>query len=96
MLPANGSIIRMDSPRTLPVPEVGPGEVLIRSSRPAWPCGTLSSARGFAERSGIEPKFPYVLGSDGAGTVAAVNPLARRLNTTSTLNGVLYTSISEA
>ena len=51
---------------------------------------------GFAERSGIEPKFPYVLGSDGAGTVAAVNPLARRLNTTSTLNGVLYTSISEA
>ena len=51
---------------------------------------------GFAERSGIEAKFPYVLGSDGADIVAAVNPIARRLNSTGTLNGVLYTSVSEA
>ena len=27
---------------------------------------------GFAKIFGIEPKFPYVLGSDGAGTIAAV------------------------
>lgn len=33
---------------------------------------------GFAKLSGIEPEFPYVLGSDGAGTVAAVGPRVGR------------------
>ena len=27
---------------------------------------------GFARELGIEPKFPHVIGSDGAGTVSAV------------------------
>jgi NADPH:quinone reductase-like Zn-dependent oxidoreductase len=97
MLPANGSMIRMNSPRTLPVPEVGLDEVLIRvesAGVAVW--DAFKREGGFAEGSGIEPKFPYVLGSDGAGMVAAVNPIARRRNNTGTLNGVLYTSISEA
>ena len=33
---------------------------------------------GFARIFGIEPKFPYVLGSDGAGTVAAVGEQVSR------------------
>ena len=59
--------------QTLPVPEVGPDEVLIRvESAGVGVWDTLEREGGFAEMFGIEPKFPYVLGSDGAGTVAAV------------------------
>ena len=57
----------------LPVPEVGPNEVLIRiewSGVGKW--DPFEREGGFAEVFGIEPKFPYVLGSDGAGTIAAV------------------------
>ena len=59
--------------RTLPVPEVGPDEVLIRvesAGVAVW--DVFEREGGFAQMFGIEPKFPYVLGSDGAGTVAAV------------------------
>ena len=34
---------------------------------------------GFATLFGIEPKFPYVLGSDGAGTIAAVGDDVKEL-----------------
>ena len=57
----------------LPVPEVGPNEVLIHVE---WagvgPWDPFEREGGFARIFGIEPKFPYVLGSDGAGTVAEV------------------------
>ena len=57
--------------QTLPVPEVGPHEVLIHVE---WagvgPWDPFEREGGFARIFGIEPKFPYVLGSDGAGTVA--------------------------
>ena len=59
--------------QTLPVPEVGPDEVLIRvesAGVAVW--DPFEREGGFAEMMGSEPKFPYVLGSDGAGTVAAV------------------------
>src|SRR6266850_4662435 len=59
--------------RTLPVPEVGPDEVLIRvesAGVAVW--DVFEREGGFAQMFGIEPKFPYVLGSDGAGTIAAV------------------------
>ncbi|MEX2262752.1 MAG: NADP-dependent oxidoreductase [Bryobacteraceae bacterium] len=59
--------------QTLPVPEAGPDEVLIRvesAGVAVW--DPFEREGGFAEMFGIEPKFPYVLGSDGAGTVAAV------------------------
>jgi NADPH2:quinone reductase len=59
--------------QTLPVPEVGPDEVLIRVESAgvgAW--DPFEREGGFAQEFGVEPKFPYVLGSDGAGTVATV------------------------
>src|SRR3984893_4099827 len=65
--------------RTLPVPEVGPDEVLIRvesAGVAVW--DVFEREGGFARRLGIEPKFPYVLGSDGAGTVAAVGEQVSR------------------
>jgi NADPH:quinone reductase len=59
--------------QTLPVPEIDPDEILIRVESAgigAW--DPFEREGGFAEMLGIEAKFPYVLGSDGAGTVAAV------------------------
>jgi NADPH2:quinone reductase len=59
--------------RTMPAPEVGPDEVLIHVESAgvgAW--DPFEREGGFAREFGIEPKFPYVLGSEGAGTVAAV------------------------
>jgi NADPH:quinone reductase len=59
--------------QTLPVPEVGPNEVLIQvewAGVGKW--DPFEREGGFAKVFGIAAKFPYVLGSDGAGTVAAV------------------------
>jgi NADPH:quinone reductase len=59
--------------RDLPVPEVGPGEVLIRVEAAGvgeW--DPFEREGGYAKMFGIEPRFPYILGSEGAGTVAAV------------------------
>lgn len=59
--------------QTLPVPEVGPGEVLIRvESAGVGEWDPFEREGGYAKMLGIEPRFPYVLGSEGAGTVAAV------------------------
>jgi NADPH2:quinone reductase len=57
----------------VPVPEVGPDEILIDveiAGVGVW--DPYEREGGFAEMSGTEPKFPYVLGTDGAGTVAVV------------------------
>src|SRR5262245_65101196 len=65
--------------RTLPVPEVGPDEVLIRvesAGVAVW--DPFEREGGFARLFGVEPRFPYVLGSDGAGTVAAVGERVSR------------------
>jgi NADPH2:quinone reductase len=67
--------------QTLPVPEAGPGEVLIRvewAGVGKW--DPFEREGGFAKMFGIEPKFPYVLGSDGAGTVEAVGDGVEGLN----------------
>ena len=64
--------------RTLPVPQVGPEEVLIRVEA----AGVGSWDRG--EREGHytdylgAPAFPYVLGWDGAGTIAALGERVSR------------------
>lgn len=59
--------------QTLPVPEVGPDEILIRvASAGVGVWDPFEREGGFAEWLEREPTFPYVLGSDGAGTVAAV------------------------
>jgi NADPH:quinone reductase len=59
--------------QTLPVPEVGAEEVLIRvesAGVSAW--DPFEREGGFARRFGTHEKFPYVLGTDGAGTVVQV------------------------
>src|SRR5215467_4952911 len=59
--------------QTLPVPEVGPDEVLIHvESAGVGVWDPFEREGGFAEMFGTKAKFPYVLGSDGAGTVARV------------------------
>lgn len=63
-------------PKTLPIPEVGPHEVLIHVEAAgvgAW--DPFEREGGFAEVYGIEGNFPYVLGSDGAGTVVEIGSL---------------------
>ncbi len=57
----------------LPVPEVGPGEVLIRveaGGGGVW--DPFEMEGGFAGMMGRPARFPYVPGSDGAGTVEEV------------------------
>lgn len=59
--------------QTLPVPEPGDDEILIHvecAGVGAW--DPFEREGGFVEVLGIQPKFPYVLGTDGAGTVSAV------------------------
>jgi NADPH:quinone reductase len=57
----------------LPVPEVEPDEVLIRiESAGVAEWDPLEREGGFVKMLGMTPTFPYVLGTDGAGTVAAV------------------------
>ena len=65
--------------RTVPVPEVGPGDILIRvevAGVASWDAdereGRYEGAFGFAST------FPYILGWDGAGTVAAAGAHIRR------------------
>ena len=59
--------------RTVPIPELGPNEVLIRvevAGVGEW--DPFEREGGYAKMLGTEPKFPYVLGSEGAGTIVAV------------------------
>lgn len=59
--------------KTLPIPEIGPDEVLVRLELAGvgeW--DRFEREGGYAEMLGMQPAFPYVLGSEGAGTVAAV------------------------
>jgi NADPH2:quinone reductase len=59
--------------QTREVPDVGPDEVLIHvESAGVGVWDPLEREGEFAKMFGVEPKFPYVLGSDGAGTVVAV------------------------
>jgi len=58
--------------QTVPVPEPGTDEILIHvecAGVGAW--DPFEREGGFVEVLGLTPKFPYVLGTDGAGIVAA-------------------------
>ena len=59
--------------QTIPVPQIDDDEVLIRVGAAgvgAW--DPYEREGGFVEITGIKPTFPYVLGTDGAGTIEAV------------------------
>lgn len=59
--------------QTLPIPDVGPEQVLIRvESAGVGPWDAAEREGVFAKMFGMEPHFPHVLGFEGAGTVAAV------------------------
>jgi len=63
----------------LPVPKPGPREVLIRiqfAGVGVW--DAFEREGGYARMLGTEPAFPYVLGSEGAGVVAAVGDEVER------------------
>ena len=65
--------------QTLPIPEIEANEVLIRVEAAgvgAW--DPFEREGGFVEITGIQPTFPYVLGTDGAGTIAAVGKDVKR------------------
>ncbi|WP_434045622.1 MULTISPECIES: quinone oxidoreductase family protein [Sorangium] len=65
--------------RTLPVPTVGPDEVLVRvevAGVGEW--DPFEREGGYARMLGLTPQFPYVLGSEGAGKVAAMGERVRR------------------
>lgn len=59
--------------QTLPVPEIEAGEVLIKVETAGigeW--DPFEREGGYAEVTGGKPEFPYILGSEGAGTIAAI------------------------
>src|SRR5215470_15402314 len=59
--------------QNLPIPQIESQEVLIRVEAAgvgAW--DPFEREGGFVEVTGIKPTFPYVIGTDGAGTIAAV------------------------
>src|SRR5438445_6110328 len=65
--------------KTLPIPEPGPDEVLLRVESAGVGVWDPYEREGeFAKMFGTKPRFPYVLGSDGAGTVAAVGAQVHR------------------
>ena len=65
--------------KQLPVPEPGPDEVLLHVQSAGVGVWDPYEREGeFAKMFGTTPSFPYVLGTDGAGTVAAVGAQVRR------------------
>ncbi|WP_394840317.1 NADP-dependent oxidoreductase [Pendulispora rubella] len=65
--------------RTLPVPEVGPSDVLIRVEVAGVASWDGVEREGHYDGAfGMPSTFPYVLGWDGAGTVAAVGEQVSR------------------
>jgi NADPH:quinone reductase len=64
----------------LPVPSIGPNEVLIRVHTAGigeW--DPFEREGGYAKMMGLTPSFPYVLGSEGSGVIAAVGSRVERL-----------------
>lgn len=65
--------------QTLPVPKIGPGEVLIRVDTAGiaeW--DPIEREGKYAQLVPGEPRFPYVLGWEGAGTVVSVGERVSR------------------
>src|SRR5262249_3050898 len=75
--------------KTLPLPDVGPDEVLIHvesAGVAAW--DPFEREGGFAKLYGIEARFPHVLGTDGAGTIEAIGKSVDRFKKGDRVYGV--------
>jgi NADPH:quinone reductase-like Zn-dependent oxidoreductase len=84
VIPATMQAVAIDQPggpetltlRTVPVPKLGPNEILIAvhfAGVAVWDT-QIRKSLAFIKK----PKFPYVLGSDGSGVVAAVDSTVTR------------------
>src|SRR5260221_8043576 len=68
------------TPHTLPVPQIESDELLIRVEAAGVGVWDLFEKEGgFAKMMGGKPSFPYVLGSDGAGTVVALGEKGKKV-----------------
>ena len=67
------------TPHTLPMPELGPDEILIRVESAGIGVWDSFEREGGFVKEGMapQPRFPYVMGSDGAGTVVDVGQNVR-------------------
>jgi len=78
--------------RTLPVPEVKPDHVLVRVESAGVGAWDVFEREGlFAAMYGGEPTFPYVLGSEGAGTIVAVGEKVSRFQEGDQVYGLITT-----
>jgi NADPH:quinone reductase-like Zn-dependent oxidoreductase len=87
-----GGIEKM-RPRELPVPEVATDEILIRVDTAGvgvW--DPFEREGGFAKEFGMQPKFPLVLGWDGAGTVEDVGADVQDLKRGDRVYGINFMS----
>ena len=87
-----GGIEKM-KPRHLPVPEVATDEILVRVDTAGvgvW--DPFEREGGFAKEFGMKARFPYVLGSDGAGTVEKVGDQVHNFKRGDRVYGVNFMS----
>src|SRR2546429_2973961 len=67
------------SVRTVPMPELEPNEILIRVESAGVGIWDVAECQGWtAKQLGLKPEFPWVLGSEGAGKVAAAGDQGSR------------------
>src|ERR1700723_2982251 len=77
--------------RELPIPAAGDDEVLVHVEAAGigvW--DPFEREGGFAKEFNIKPVFPLILGSDGAGTVEAVGPQAKRFKKGDRVYGISF------
>lgn len=87
-----GGIEKMKA-RQLPVPDVSTDEILVRVNTAGvgvW--DPFEREGGFAKEFGMQPNFPHVLGSDGAGTVEEVGNGVHNLKRGDRVYGINLTS----
>ena len=76
-----------------PVPEAGKGEILLKVETAGVGVWDPMEREGvFSKMYGLNPPFPHVLGSDGAGTVAAVGDGVTRFKTGDRVYGMSLSS----